>query len=1490
MAYKYDAAREAGVTDVEIIDHLSDKHKYNLTGARKAGVPDSDILKELLGRDDKPAAAAKPKLKATDPVPMPASEDEKQTSFWEKAGGFFKGMKEHFEEHRLPVLKAMQKDVVLPMFRPEGYQPAVAAWMVNNGLEEKLAEEAQKENPDFNGVLKQNLTDNSVDVALTSFDLVALGVAPGINTGLRELTAKVGLNKALSFIAVHGLEGAGFFSTYNGIEAAVQGESARRVGVQMAKGAAIGFPAGVLLGTVFKIPAASKAGYRFAKGLGEEGLTPFMRRVEKEAGKLIELRVNGVAAREIAAESAEMSQAARLLLEDTVTELRSVFPDMAVKEVERKARQFAFEGVPLEEVIDPNFMHGVKAAAPEPGTPWATANAGKEALPSFEIEAGNDAPFRQWFVNLNKTRNKHKFGPAVEVKPVEEYLQPGTKIFSSESGEVGAAVTAEGDLVSVFKLPGSKEDINPLLHEAAKVAKTLDGFDINGKLPDLYAKHGFRPSGRMKFDPEFAPEGWTQEMGTPDVVFMVKDPAGRSGLPKIRPEKGGYAAIKEEVPIVGDYEQAVAGQRSAASMVEVPTVKPEPPPPARNQPDEQPAVSAAQEGSAGSDSEAYAQFREAVGGIGDDSYAAFDEAMQGAMRAVSEPIVIEERARTVRFFGSETLRKFTRAEKVNPLTLRDWARRGELQLKGLFEAEPGRTPLVKNVLFEMRVQVGAARQKANHITRKRVTDLLQGDRTAVGQKSAWLSDYMYNLDRVATLRSKGAAQGEMFQGKALTGPGGTTMREFEEEVLKTAAPVLDHPDILQAQKAIRSVLDELHATGIERGWYETGQYRQEYLPTQRLTEIAQGLADDFAGTDIGRRLASQLTRNSAGEVQKSNIIELLNTTLEAHFRKAAEDDGFAMLRQNPTINLTRFFETDPNRIIPKNLAKFTPGPGMPGYVATDAMAAAEAGVNEALHSASRWHQGAYIMPKEVVESLTNFYKRTGDPSERALYRAAQWFTRQLTLYSPTNTPLNAESDAPLAAIVGMAGEKMQFRSFMRFFPTAVRESYKGAFAGRKSAVLKKLAGEGEPKIFERAELEGLSGQSFITSVGGKTLPAHLEAAMAQADTPHRINVVKELIQDWVRVRVAVESTPRIAAGLAREAEVQGVGTGIRSLSGTGKKQIDQFLVREGAAAEQTGVRELTEPARNEFARVGQSVSLPFGAGNPQASRSPISVLLAPFWRWTGLAIARSIQTATTSGSRVRGIAALTAPVAATALWNLQNEEFKKVEYSLSEYDRTHMHVIVPNPLRPGEPYRDSNDRPIVWRMRFWVPEEIMGFMGLGNLPARGLDLATGYTEPDEFVKEVGREFGHNVASLPAAVTQTRALLTNRSSLTGQDMESFQRTESTVPLLFHISKLREVQKNEGGAAAFLQIVPRVLGFRPAGSKKGQMDNKTLRIAAQIRDAEMKLNYAASIGNQSQQDFFMKKIIRLGERMARLQKARVGDRDIPPNIPEGDDDVR
>lgn len=90
--------------------------------------------------------------------------------------------------------------------------------------------------------------------------------------------------------------------------------------------------------------------------------------------------------------------------------------------------------------------------------------------------------------------------------------------YLSADERCGFAVTEDGELTCLFASRGNGD----ATVEAAVAlgARKLDCFD--GVLPGLYRRHGFVPVKRVPWAPECAPAGWPEELGTPDVVYMVR--------------------------------------------------------------------------------------------------------------------------------------------------------------------------------------------------------------------------------------------------------------------------------------------------------------------------------------------------------------------------------------------------------------------------------------------------------------------------------------------------------------------------------------------------------------------------------------------------------------------------------------------------------------------------------------------------------------------------------------------------------------------------------------------------------------------------------------------------------------------------------------------------------------------------------------------------------------------------------------------------------
>jgi hypothetical protein len=104
------------------------------------------------------------------------------------------------------------------------------------------------------------------------------------------------------------------------------------------------------------------------------------------------------------------------------------------------------------------------------------------------------------------------------------------RLFSTEDGTAGIALKPDGDIVSGFVYADSphKRAISSMLSQMVELGgDRLDAFDT--VLPGIYANSGFKPVARVRWDNEFAPDGWDKETyskfnnGEPDVVIMAYD-------------------------------------------------------------------------------------------------------------------------------------------------------------------------------------------------------------------------------------------------------------------------------------------------------------------------------------------------------------------------------------------------------------------------------------------------------------------------------------------------------------------------------------------------------------------------------------------------------------------------------------------------------------------------------------------------------------------------------------------------------------------------------------------------------------------------------------------------------------------------------------------------------------------------------------------------------------------------------------------------------
>lgn len=165
---------------------------------------------------------------------------------------------------------------------------------------------------------------------------------------------------------------------------------------------------------------------------------------------------------------------------------------------------------------------------------------------------------KQFHNDFSKEHEKMEFSPCVDTHSVDDL----SKMHCFGHKNLGfVAIEQNGNICSVLKSsknkkPGFTKDImiNALKHGGDR----LDCFAINnGGLAEFYIKCGFIPVCRMKFNKEYAPEGWKSEWGEPDVVFMMHNLDTSDEVIKNYGNYGSYSDYTDSIPYFDDYDEAL---------------------------------------------------------------------------------------------------------------------------------------------------------------------------------------------------------------------------------------------------------------------------------------------------------------------------------------------------------------------------------------------------------------------------------------------------------------------------------------------------------------------------------------------------------------------------------------------------------------------------------------------------------------------------------------------------------------------------------------------------------------------------------------------------------------------------------------------------------------------------------------------------------------------------------------------------------------------
>ncbi|WP_241665916.1 hypothetical protein [Prescottella subtropica] len=150
---------------------------------------------------------------------------------------------------------------------------------------------------------------------------------------------------------------------------------------------------------------------------------------------------------------------------------------------------------------------------------------GLSAPTLYELAPTDAGVYRAQMLELTR---KNPYAASVHVYDEGEYRQ--MRLLVTDDGKAGVSLKGD-EIVSAYahKDCAHPKAVQSMLRQATDLGgRRLDCFDT--VLPDLYADAGFVPVARLRWNDDYAPDGWDYDQfrtfngGRPDVVFMAYDP------------------------------------------------------------------------------------------------------------------------------------------------------------------------------------------------------------------------------------------------------------------------------------------------------------------------------------------------------------------------------------------------------------------------------------------------------------------------------------------------------------------------------------------------------------------------------------------------------------------------------------------------------------------------------------------------------------------------------------------------------------------------------------------------------------------------------------------------------------------------------------------------------------------------------------------------------------------------------------------------------
>jgi len=103
-----------------------------------------------------------------------------------------------------------------------------------------------------------------------------------------------------------------------------------------------------------------------------------------------------------------------------------------------------------------------------------------------------------------------------------EYTDIGATCYLSQDKQSGYAIKPDGELISVFSLPGSRQGVAAVKSAVENGATKLDC--LGEFLVTLYRKFGFVEYARDAWNDQYAPKNWDYgKFGKPDIIYMQRE-------------------------------------------------------------------------------------------------------------------------------------------------------------------------------------------------------------------------------------------------------------------------------------------------------------------------------------------------------------------------------------------------------------------------------------------------------------------------------------------------------------------------------------------------------------------------------------------------------------------------------------------------------------------------------------------------------------------------------------------------------------------------------------------------------------------------------------------------------------------------------------------------------------------------------------------------------------------------------------------------------